>query len=91
MERILFALKKLITLTWQQTQRSKRRTTGTSIAKQKALGSLSAVCTIAETVVYMRYKLNGQHFERWVELWEAKYVRRNLENQGAVIYWSERK
>ena len=42
-------------------------------------------------MVYMRYKLNGQHHERWVELWEAKYVRRDLEKQGAVIYWSERK
>lgn len=39
----------------------------------------------------MRYKLNGQHYERWVETWEAKYVRRDLESQGAVIYWSERK
>tara|TARA_B100000085_G_C18452013_1_gene475281 strand:+ start:345 stop:620 length:276 start_codon:yes stop_codon:yes gene_type:complete len=91
LERILSVLKKLITLTWQQTQRFGRKVTGTSIAKQKGRGSLNAVCTIAEAVVYMRYKLNGQHYERWVETWEAKHVRRDLENQGAVIYWTERK
>ena len=28
-----------------------------SIALQKALGSLSAACTIVDTVVYLRYKL----------------------------------
>lgn len=76
---------------WQLLQNSREKATGSASATLKALGSLNAACTIAETVVYMRYKLNGQHFERWVELWEAKYVRRDLENQGAVIYWSERK
>lgn len=77
--------------TWQLLQNSSGKAIGSASARSKAPGSLNAACTIAETVVYMRYKLNGQHFERWVELWEAKYVRRDLENQGAVIYWSERK
>ena len=42
-------------------------------------------------MVFMRYRLNGQHYERWVEVWEAKHVRRELEKQGAIIYWTERK
>lgn len=77
--------------TWLLLHSSSEKTTGSASATKKAPGSPNAVCTIAETVVYLRYKLNGQHYERWVELWEAKYVRRDLENQGAVIYWSERK
>jgi len=76
---------------WLLLHNSSEKATGSASATKKAPGSPNAACTIAETVVYLRYKLNGQHYERWVELWEAKYVRRDLENQGAVIYWSERK
>lgn len=77
--------------TWLLLHNSNEKATGSASATKKAPGSPNAACTIAETVVYLRYRLNGQHYERWVELWEAKYVRRDLENQGAVVYWSERK
>jgi hypothetical protein len=40
-------------------------------------------------MIFMRYKLNGHHYERLVELKEAKYLRRQLEAQGAVVYWTE--
>ena len=46
---------------------------------------------IVETVVYLRYKLDGKHHELWVKIEDAKHVKKNLEKQGAVIYWSERK
>ena len=77
--------------TWLLLHSSSEKTTGSASATKKAPGSRNAACTIAETVVYLRYKLNGQHYERWGELWEAKHVRRDLESQGAVIYWTERK
>ena len=66
-------------------------TIGRSIALQKGLGSPNAACTIVDTVVYLRYKLGGSHHELWVKIEDAKHVRKNLEKQGAVIYWSERK
>ena len=46
---------------------------------------------IVETVVYLRYKLDGKHHELWVKTEDAKHVRKHLESQGAVIYWTERK
>jgi hypothetical protein len=42
-------------------------------------------------MVFMRYRLNGQHYERWVELSDARRVKDEIEKQGGVIYWSERK
>lgn len=66
-------------------------TTGRSIARHSAPGSPNAACTIAETVVYLRYKLDGKHHELWVKIEDAKHVRKQLESEGAVIYWTERK
>lgn len=65
--------------------------TGRSIARHSAPGSPSAACMIVETVVYLRYKLDGKHHELWVKTEDAKHVRKHLEAQGAVIYWTERK
>ena len=45
----------------------------------EGLGSLSAACTIVDTVVYLRYKLGGSHHELWVKIEDAKHVRKNLE------------
>lgn len=42
-------------------------------------------------MVYIRYKLNGQHYEQWVELPMAKQVKKDIEQKGGIIYWSERK
>lgn len=42
-------------------------------------------------MVYIRYKLNGQHYEQWVEAGDARRVKNEIERQGGVVYWSERK
>lgn len=42
-------------------------------------------------MVYIRYRLNGQHYERWVSVGDAKKVKNEIEAQGGIIYWSERK
>ena len=65
--------------------------TGKNTVQQKAPGSPNAACMIVETVVYLRYKLDGKHHELWVKTEEAKHIRKRLEAQGAVIYWTERK
>jgi hypothetical protein len=41
-------------------------------------------------MVYMRYKLNGQHYERWEPLNNAKKVKDEIVRQGGIIYWTER-
>lgn len=41
-------------------------------------------------MVYMRYKLNGQHYERWELLSNAKKIKDDIVRQGGIIYWTER-
>ena len=66
-------------------------TTGKNTALHTDSGSPNVACTIVETVVYLRYKLKGEHHELWVRLEDAKHVKKRLESEGAVIYWTERK
>lgn len=90
-ERTLTKLDKLMLIMSVLRPITIENTTGRNTALRTVHGNPNAACTIVETVVYLRYKLEGKHHELWVKLEDAKHVKKRLESQGAVIYWTERK